>query len=87
MGFSQAFLDWEEATEAKKQPKQRALRSASNRPDRNALRQLARRIRIFPVDIRSQVEHLSITRLDELGEALLDFGQLTDLTTWLDEHR
>ena len=42
MGFSQAFLDWEEATEAK---------------------------------------GISI------GEALLDFGQLTDLTTWLDEHR
>jgi Domain of unknown function (DUF4351) len=82
MGFSQAFLDWEEATEAKgiaigQQEHARSL----------VLRQLARRIGILPIEIRSQVEQLSVIQLDELGEALLDFEQLADLTNWLDDLR
>jgi Domain of unknown function (DUF4351) len=82
MAFSQSFLDWEAATEAKgiaigQQEQARSL----------VLRQLARRIGILPMEIRSQVEQLSLMQLDELGEALLDFEQLSDLTDWLDDLR
>jgi predicted DNA-binding ribbon-helix-helix protein len=34
-------------------------------------------------DIRTQLEVLSIEQLEDLGEALLDFTQLSDLTDWL----
>jgi Domain of unknown function (DUF4351) len=74
MAFSQSFLDWEAATEAKGIAiGQRSL----------VLRQLTRRIGIFPAELRSQIELLPVTQLDELGEALLDFEQLADLTDWL----
>jgi hypothetical protein len=82
MGFSQAFLDWEEATEAKGI----AIRQREHARSL-VLRQLARRIGILPIEVRSQVEALSLMQLDELGEALLDFEQLTHLTHWLDELR
>ena len=104
MGFSQAFLDWEEATEAKgvaigekrgqeigisigeKRGQEIGISIGQQEQARSlVLRQLARRIGILPVDIRSHVEQLSLMQLDELGEALLDFEQLVDLTTWLDE--
>ncbi len=82
MAFSQSFLDWEAATEAKGQAK--GITIGQREQARSlVLRQLARRIGIMPADLRSQVEQLSIMQLDELGEALLDFEQLTDLTNWL----
>jgi Domain of unknown function (DUF4351) len=82
MGFSQAFLDWEEATEAK------GIAIGQREHARSlVLRQLARRIGILPIEVRSQVEALSLIQLDELGEALLDFDHLTHLTHWLDELR
>ena len=80
MAFSQAFLDWEEATEAKgiaigEQAHARSL----------VIRLLGRRIGILPTEIRSQVEQLSVDQLDALGEALLDFEELADLTDWLND--
>jgi Domain of unknown function (DUF4351) len=78
MGFSQAFLDWEEETEQRGQRKgieigQRSL----------VIRLLARRVGILPVELRSQVEQLSLGQLESLSEALLDFSELTDLVNWL----
>ena len=78
MAFSQAFLDWEEATEAKgisigQQEHARSL----------VIRLLTRRIGLLPTELRSQVEQLSVIQLDALSEALLDFDQLTNLTDWL----
>jgi Domain of unknown function (DUF4351) len=73
MGFSQAFLDWEEATEKRGQLS-------------IVIRLLARRIGILPVELRSKVEQLSSEQLESLSEALLDFGNLTDLTNWLTHH-
>ncbi|MCE2661670.1 MAG: DUF4351 domain-containing protein, partial [Microcystis sp. 53602_E8] len=32
-----------------------------------------------------QIQELSLEQLETLGEALLDFTSLTDLTTWLSE--
>lgn len=80
MAFSQSFLDWEAATEAKgisigKQEQARSL----------VLRQLARRIGLLPTALRSQVEQLSVVQLESLGEALLDFEQLSDLTNWFED--
>ena len=46
------------------------------------LRQLNRRIGA-PNRTIDRINKLSITRLESLGEALLDFSAIDDLTTWL----
>jgi hypothetical protein len=47
------------------------------------LRQLTRRIGAIAPDTQAQLRSLSITRLEDLGEALLDFSQVSDLEDWL----
>jgi predicted transposase/invertase (TIGR01784 family) len=47
------------------------------------LRQLSCRLGDLPEDVRMQLNQLSITQLETLGEALLDFTQPLDLVTWL----
>jgi predicted transposase YdaD len=47
------------------------------------LRLLNRRIGDVSLDLRSQIQSLSLTQLEALGEALLDFSQLGDLVEWL----
>ncbi len=47
------------------------------------LRQLKRKIGQFTPEIEEQVKGLEIEELENLGEALLDFEQLEDLTIWL----
>ncbi len=84
MAFSQSFLDWEAATEARGQARGIAI-GQRDQARSLVIRLLARRIGILPAELRSQVEQLSVLQLDELGEALLDFEQLSDLTTWLGE--
>lgn len=37
-------------------------------------------------ETRSQITTLSLPQLEELGEALVDFEQLDDLATWLEQH-
>ncbi len=49
------------------------------------LRQLTRRVGELPDPVRSQIDALSITQLESLGEALLDFSNLSDLAAWLTE--
>ncbi len=51
------------------------------------LRQLARRVGQVAPEVRSQIELLAVTQLEELAEALLDFSSASDLTTWLQEHQ
>ena len=46
------------------------------------LRLLTRRFGTSP-ELRSQIQQLSIEQLEELGEALLDFSSIRDLTDWL----
>ena len=87
MAFSQAFLDWEEATEAKgiSIGEQRGISIGQQEHARSlVIRLLARQIGILPTELRSQVEQLSVIRIDALSEALLDFNQLANLTDWLD---
>ncbi|OCQ97410.1 hypothetical protein BCD64_21435 [Nostoc sp. MBR 210] len=47
------------------------------------LRLLTRQIGDLPQTMRSQFDELSVNELEALGEALLDFRQLTDLEFWL----
>jgi predicted transposase/invertase (TIGR01784 family) len=48
-------------------------------------RLLARRLGELPEMMLEQVQALSLERLEDLGEALLDFAVLADLKAWLDE--
>ncbi|TAG60340.1 MAG: DUF4351 domain-containing protein, partial [Oscillatoriales cyanobacterium] len=34
-----------------------------------------------------QIQTLSVEELEDLGEALLDFSEASDLTNWLNEHQ
>jgi predicted transposase/invertase (TIGR01784 family) len=47
------------------------------------LRQLTRKVGEVPIPTRSQIEALSITQLEDLAEALLNFATLADLREWL----
>jgi predicted transposase YdaD len=49
------------------------------------LRQLARRMGTLPTTVEAQVRALALLQLEALGEELLDFGALDDLTEWLRE--
>ncbi|CBN58190.1 MULTISPECIES: DUF4351 domain-containing protein [Kamptonema] len=48
------------------------------------MRLLTRRLGAIAPELQTQIQSLSLTELEELAEALLDFSQLTDLTTWLE---
>jgi Domain of unknown function (DUF4351) len=48
-----------------------------------ALRLLARRIGTLAPETEAQIRTLSLPQLEELGEALLDFSQPSDLQDWL----
>jgi len=37
----------------------------------------------LPEPIRTQIDTLSLTQLESMGEALLDFANLSDLEAWL----
>jgi predicted transposase/invertase (TIGR01784 family) len=50
------------------------------------LRLLARRVGTLPINVEAQVQALALPQLEALGEALLDFTQLSDLTAWLQSH-
>jgi predicted transposase YdaD len=47
------------------------------------LRQLTRRIGTIAPNIESQITSLSVSQLESLGEALLDFSSAADLDEWL----
>lgn len=48
------------------------------------LRQLNRRLSGIAPDLEAKIRDLSVERLEELGEALLDFSNVDDLVNWLD---
>jgi hypothetical protein len=51
------------------------------------LRLLNRRVGKMSSEVETRVKALPLDRLEELGEALLDFDRMTDLLTWLDVHQ
>jgi predicted transposase YdaD len=50
-------------------------------------RLLIRRIGPIAPETREQIQTLSVEELEDLGEALLDFSEASDLTNWLNEHQ
>jgi predicted transposase/invertase (TIGR01784 family) len=51
------------------------------------LRQLQRRVGPVPSEVEAQVQSLGLLKIEALGEALLDFSQLSELTDWLQRNR
>jgi len=49
-------------------------------------RQLTRRLGEWSEPLQSQIEALSLTHLEALGESLLDFNSVEDLIHWLASH-
>ncbi len=52
---------------------------------RLVIRQLNRRIGEIDASLIERVQGLSIEQLENLGEALLDFSNVADLETWLNQ--
>ena len=50
-------------------------------------RQLTRRLGAIAPTIHEQIQTLSVEELENLGEALLDFSEATDLENWLNQHQ
>ena len=72
--LSAAYLEWEQRTEQRGMEQgERAL----------IFRLLTRRVGELPESVKVAIEHLTITELEQLGEALLDFANLADVTVWL----
>jgi hypothetical protein len=51
------------------------------------LRLLNRRIGDMSVRLQGRIKKLSVTQLEKLSDALLEFTDLKDLTTWLDKNK
>lgn len=51
------------------------------------MRLLTRRLGVVMPQLQAQIQKLPITQLEELGEALLDFTDATDLVAWLQLHQ
>ena len=50
------------------------------------VRLLQKRFVSISADDQSRIAELSLTQLDKLSEALLDFTNVEQLTTWLNRH-
>lgn len=62
----------------------RAIRDAKQEGERTiVLRQLNRRLGNIPDALLSQIHGLSMEQLEALGDALLDFSSVADLSGWL----
>ncbi|MBD2486360.1 DUF4351 domain-containing protein [Aulosira sp. FACHB-615] len=63
---------------------EQGIEQGANREARSlVLRLLSHKLGELPQEVRSQIDVLSLTQLESLGEALLDFSSLLDLTNWL----
>lgn len=51
------------------------------------LRLLTRRFGAIDLQKQEQIRALSVSQLEDLGEALLDFSSTTDLTSWLNDYQ
>ncbi|MEL7245276.1 MAG: DUF4351 domain-containing protein, partial [Cyanobacteria bacterium J06573_2] len=50
------------------------------------LRLLTRKFGETSAEVEQKIQALSTTQLEDLGEALLDFSNQNDLTTWLENN-
>ena len=70
----------------------RVYREAEQQGERKAtqaliLRLLNRRVGAVQPAVEMRIKALPLLPLEDLGEALLDFGQMSDLIGWLDAHQ
>jgi predicted transposase YdaD len=66
---------------------QEAKEEGQQEGERNlVLRQLPRRVGALSPELVAQISTLSLPQLEALGEALLDFSRLSNLTDWLQSH-
>jgi predicted transposase YdaD len=84
--FKQTRVYQEALEEGEQRGEQRGEQTGAIREARSlVLRQLSRRVGTLPPSAETQVQALAPPQLEALGEALLDFTQLDDLTNWLQE--
>ncbi len=50
------------------------------------LRLLNRRLGVVPPELIAQIDTLPLHKLEDLGEALLDFREEADLSSWFQSH-
>jgi heme oxygenase len=67
--------------------KQEGLQEGLEKEQRLIIRLLNRRIGEIDSLLVQKVQQLSVEKLEELGEALLDFTSITDLETWLKNYQ
>ena len=67
--------------------KQEGLQEGLENEQRLIIRLLNRRIGEIDSLLVQKVQQLSVEKLEELGEALLDFTSITDLETWLKNYQ
>jgi predicted transposase YdaD len=69
--------------EARTEGEERGRQEGFQREQALILRLLNRRIGTINPHFETQISELSVTQLESLGEALLDFSSSTDLEQWL----
>lgn len=75
---------YQELLEQEREAERRGIeRGAEQEAKTLVLRLLTRRVGELPEPIEAQIDTLSLTQLESLGEALLDFATLSDLEAWL----
>jgi predicted transposase YdaD len=82
--LSQAYLEWEQRTEQR--GLQRGLEQGLKHERSLILRLLNQRVGVLLAATIAQIESLSITQLEALGEALLAFTQVQEVGDWLATH-
>jgi Domain of unknown function (DUF4351) len=85
MVLSQAYLEWEQQTEQRGEQRGEQT-GALNEARSLVLRLLNRRIGNVSPLLESKIQALSLTQLESLGESLLDFTIVEDLSAWLRSH-
>jgi predicted transposase YdaD len=81
MNLTPVYEQWRQETLQEGQ--QRGLEQGLEHERSLILRQLTRRIGTIAPTIETQIRSLSLTQLEELGEALLEFSRPSDLEGWL----
>lgn len=76
-GIMQITTSWME------QGLEQGLEQGRQREAMLVLRQLARRVGAVPPELAGRVRSLSVTELEEFGDALLDFSEIADVESWL----
>ena len=85
--FEETRVFREVKEEAMREGRQEGLREGRKEEAASLIvRQLGKRFGELPEDVRTSISELTITVLEELGEALLDFSDISEVQNWLAEH-